>query len=144
MSKERAHSELIKKWADDINLRCFVKTHPGTKWGLIDDKLAPNWLPNNRYFLCPEEHVDVALHWLNGGEVQALKGNCIWDTVVTPNFLEEYTYRAKPTKEKRWIGVRKDGYTTCAHKSKELADGAVATWSTSTGEFQVIEIEVEV
>jgi hypothetical protein len=111
------HSELIKRWADDTSLVILVQTGEEGGWVVSGKQLQPNWFEQDKYFLVCREHVDVCLHWLNGGEVERFYDGHKqeWSLVTLEQlFYSDVDYRKKPKLEKVkvWVGIAK---TTSEH-----------------------------
>lgn len=153
MTKHK-HADMIKAKADNMELVVFVKNiNTGEWWEVFGD------LPFNQqqdFFLCLPQHKEACLHWLNGGEVEVKYQDEYWKPVcnndpvwrggyfMMRDFVE---YRIKPRKDKRWIGYCASRNQTFPHPqdSLELAENyAMSVYSYPIGDWQFIEIEVEV
>lgn len=156
------HYDMIVAKAANMDLVIFRKDYQNTPWcRLVDSELPLD--ESKEYFLCLPHHKDACLHWLNGGEVEAMHFEnqmpnsgvkfdsgfaCIEDCVESYPwkfnhiFMQNHEIRIKPRKEKRWIGVRaKDGATTVARNTvQEARTDTIGV----TGNWQFIEIEVDV
>jgi hypothetical protein len=66
------HRDKIVAWADDTNQIILYKKEPDNLWLKSYDQDLPSWHHQVEYFLVPEKHVEVALHWLNGGKIESL------------------------------------------------------------------------
>ncbi len=106
------HSELIKRWVDDTSLVILYKDLVYESWRESYEQNTPKWSVVAEYFLVPEKHIEVALHWLNGGEVQEMSYTGEWSTQEcgVPSFMSHLEYRIKPKTEKIkvWVGVCKN------------------------------------
>ena len=105
---EHKHATLIKQWADDTSLVVLGKDTGSWVKLLVD----PKWFIHKQYFIVCSKHVEVALHWLNGGDVERLfagheLGWCKLQ-IEGAEFYESCEYRIKPKfeKVKVWIGVK--------------------------------------
>lgn len=130
------HSEPINRWTDDTSLVVLYKSTHYRDWRKSSFQISPTWERDSEYFLVCEKHVEVALHWLNGAEVQLLQSCGSYHTYIkgrTPNFNKEYEYRIKPKLEKRWI--------TYNSKTREAYNSGPRMIPAKG--FQMIEIEVE-
>jgi hypothetical protein len=110
------HSELIKRWADDTSLVRLTKF--SGDWNVCKEHSRIPWWEDYQYFLVCEKHVDVALHWLNGGKIEYR--NCTtlpWGQVGcylqghTIDAHREYRIKPKLEKVKIWVGVIKYGFS---------------------------------
>ncbi|AUR99165.1 hypothetical protein NVP1263B_05 [Vibrio phage 1.263.B._10N.286.51.B1] len=146
------HYEMIMAKAANMDLVVFYKL-PCEEWWQPDSECES--LPDEveiDYFLCLPQHKDACLHWLNTGEVQGLVcGKWVdlyqedMDMSLPLSFrckLNEF--RIKPRKEKRWIGVYKNGATTDACLLRKEAENHPMITDVSVNDWQFIEIEVEV
>lgn len=157
MSKHK-HAEMIKAKADNMELVVFCEGNG--KWvECVCDFGQISWWEDKSYFLCLPQHNEngQCLHWLNGVtiEVKSKITNGRWSECVNHKIptwrngigwmRSDAEYRIKHKKEKRWIAVHKNGYTTSpAYKTKHECiichfDGHR---SNMVG-WQFIEIEVE-
>lgn len=164
MSKHK-HYEMIVAKAADTELVVFFKCDTG--WYFDDTSETIKFHSDTDYFLCLPQHKEYCLHWLNGGEVQDLY-NDEWTycaplskTINTDSenslkfshhhmFMnEEFNFRIKPKKVKRWIGVHsKSGAVTQGFcDTKKEIEGHVLRGACSPKakfcDWQFIEIEVE-
>ena len=129
------HSELIKRWADDTSLVRLVKLDSGEGF-LWSESLHQGadmlWLGDVEYFLVCEKHVEVALHWLNGGEVDvwSVVG---WGGISEPHFDLTCKYRVKPKieKVKVWVGIHKEdgGSIIMTNDYDNYFYGELYTWT---------------
>ena len=102
--KSHVHADLIKRWVDDTSLIILFNRNEG--WFKSHNQVLPKWLDYNKYFLVCEKHVEVALHWLNNGEIETSDGDD-WFTVKPVEthpcaevlFNEQHEYRIKPSTE---------------------------------------------
>jgi hypothetical protein len=103
------HAELIKQWVDNTCLVVLTITRDSKDWYKSSDQVNPLWTKDAEYFLVPEKHVEVALHFLNGGEVELMDSSGKWVDTIEPDFIEVYEYRIKPQLEtvKVWVGMRR-------------------------------------
>ena len=135
---EHKHSELIKRWADDTSLVILYKNQYGTTWKESQEQKNPHWFGGVEYFLVCEKHAEVALHWLNGGDVQSRLGCVSWATGENINtlgisesfFPEEFEMRIKPKfeKVKVWVGVGDNSLLAMNHP--EITEGFLnMTWT---------------
>lgn len=148
------YAEMIKAKADDMELVLFTKRGESSTWGELDNHGDVTFLYDFDYFLCLPQHKEACLHWLNGGELQAMDTNWInVFPVESYQWEEEHDFmcqdakiRIKPKKEKRWIAVNPDGYVLPIHADSKESIRAHASSDTSrlTLGVQFIEIEVEV
>jgi hypothetical protein len=115
---KHVHSELIKRWADNPRLIVLAQACTEGAWIVSTRQNTPTWLAQNNYFLVCERHVDVALHWLNGGEL-LLNAGGRWYTTSEPEFDSQCTYKIKPKLEKVkiWVGVTIGGGSIMAFDS---------------------------
>lgn len=150
------HAEMIEAKIYNMDLVVFFKPKD-REWLKLDTNYElPAFNENLEYFICHPNHADVCLHWLNGGEVQAVFNfawtdsllNARWST-AHPLMNEQEEVRIKPRKEKRWIGVcNRSGETTRAYLSEGdglyFAKAEVERKFGITKGWEFIEIEVEV
>lgn len=115
------HSELIKAWADDINLIILSKCQwEGAEWVLDGNQRGSVWYESQERFLTYKKHVDVCLAWLNGAEVEYKEEYKRWLDIedYDPQYpwtehdmfmSKEYNFRVKPAAKfksiKVWVGV---------------------------------------
>lgn len=102
------HYEMIVTKAANMDLVLFRKTPTGESW----EECRYDWMPTDlqdKYFLCLPRHKETCLHWLNGGEVFAQKGDINQRLQPIVNFgsglksywlNSDYIIRIKPRKEK--------------------------------------------
>ena len=151
------HADMIIAKAENRDLVVFCKQSDG--WVMCSQDGIISWSYDLEYLLCPPQHKEAYLHWLNGGEIQVLHngewkicgeygaGCQSWshDGFLMHNGCD---YRIRPRKEKRWIIAMKDGGSVCLcgkqlHVSMESAI-EFAEMHGSTSHLQFIEIEIEV
>ena len=156
------HAEMIKAKADNMELVVFERQNTATHEKEEYKPIQPDgnraiWFHEDAdYFLCLPQHKEVCLHYLTGGDV-LVKSNFVpsWETVTHGQswgagigwMREDAQYRIKPKKEKRWIGVFKDGSrfknTEFSYETvDELKDKCWAPFGFDNWQF--IEVEVEV
>ncbi|CAM0039504.1 hypothetical protein VPHK435_0005 [Vibrio phage K435] len=112
---KHVHYDKIVAKAANMELVVFCKgVNDGCEWHEV--KRFPNWQTNASYFLCPLQNKEACLHWLSGGAIEVKEGGH-WETCgpyagsdqywSVRGFLmnDEYEYRIKPKKEKRWIAT---------------------------------------
>lgn len=147
------HYEMIVAKAANMDLIIF-HSQDGKEWKQAHDTCLPIF-SSDHYFLCLPQHKDACLHWLNGGEVQYSLNNADWFNKDSFGINKEgmdfeyfnsdnHSMRIKPRKEKRWIGVYKNGATTDACLLKKEAENHPMITEVSAKDWQFIEIEVEV
>ena len=107
---EHKHAALIKRWADDTSLLALYKDRH-ENWCNDGQPNQPRWFSSHEYFLVCEKHVEVALHWLNGGELEFKYSPKKWLDVSELDHLDfqevqEYRIKPKLEKVKVWIGVK--------------------------------------
>lgn len=152
------HCDKIVAKVSDMNLVVFYKL-PNEEWWQSESESRT--LPDEddiEYFLCLPQHKDVCLPWLNGDKAQQspasdacwVSSACAIDVTWMPwtSFMkDDLKFRIKPKKEKRWIGVFRDGdllrNTELSYKTKEQVMGDAHAPRGFAG-WQFIEIEVEV
>ena len=66
----REHYEIQLAYIQDHETCSFIQQN--SSWQAI---AMPSWDPNIRYFICHARHAEIALHFLNLGEVQILHKN---------------------------------------------------------------------
>jgi hypothetical protein len=152
--------EMIVAKAANMSLVKFIKMDGNWEDAGLSDKFI-SFSEEYDYFLCLPKHEEACLHWLGGGEVQmAHKGEfynvssvslrCVdgWNDRCA--FMDDsFELRAKPKKEKRWIGVY-GNHVTEAHfetldKARAFINGCPSLYSKLVPDnWQFIEIEVEV
>lgn len=145
------HSAMIKAKADNMELVVLTNDCDGQPW-YESDEMPISESEFIEYFLCLPQHKEACLHWLNGGIVQVKNEQHIeWTNLCTYSealcWCEEVwmmnplnEYRAKPRKEKRWIGYnQKNNNTTCARQTK----AEIINEYDLCDQWQFIEIEVE-
>lgn len=149
--------EMIVAKAENMDLVVLLKNSQG--WSIKENQFDIQFHEMFEYFLCLPQHKEACLHWLNGGvslDVKNESGN--WSDYSLVNvgkpwskdrdfMREEYYFRIKPKKEKRWIGVFRDGdlikNTELSYRTKEQVVGdSHAPYGFD--DWQFIEIEVEV
>ena len=153
------NAEMIKAKVDNMELVVFYRLQNEEWWQPESDHAT---LPDDidfDYFLCLPQHKEACLHWLNGGSVQYRIALDVWTDAAdnesnaawTPDNLfvdDQVEFRIKPKKEKRVIGVNKDGRTTSHYaiddKGCYAVDEIRITGKGNPDEWQFIEIEVEV
>ena len=103
---EHKHAALIKRWADDTSLVVLYK-NVTLKWLEATEQESPHWFSGVEYFLVCDKNVEVALHWLSGGDVEINRLGQ-WKVVACPGFDITNKFRIKPKLEKVkvWIGVK--------------------------------------
>lgn len=154
MTKHK-HTEMIKAKADNMELVVFIKTKQG--WMVQDcnpDQL--NFSCGHNYFLCLPQHNEngQCLHWLNGGyvivrdypedereRVLLVSGRPNWHD-ASVFMCERAGIRIKPKKEKRYIGVKKDGYATKHFATPLEVKQFITRRGFIAGLYETIEIEV--
>ena len=123
-----AHAELIHKWAEDTSQ--VVLFNVSDHWEALLTA-APSWNPKNKYFLVCEEHVDMALHWLNGGQVEIMhpqEGTFM--RTNNPQFVAGYVYRKVLTAEQKaeigeledYISINRQVIKNLTARAKSLTD----------------------
>ncbi len=153
---KHVHSEIVKAKLDNMELIVFSYCNLDQLWSEdIPSQPGVDFIDssNTNYFLCLPQHKEVCLHWLNGGE--AVSSN----TDVRDGEIHAYngtwsrnhyfmsvvhTMRIKPKKERRWIGVYKNGATTDACLLRKEAENHPMITDFSANDWQFIEIEIEV
>lgn len=145
------HAEMIKTKADNMELVVFINNYDKWMLGDLKNLVDLDMIPA---FLCLPQHKEVCLHWLNGGDVQFKpkltnlwimldeKSNSKW-TKDSGWTMDNFQFRIKPKKEKRWIGVHKSGATTGALLIKKEVEHSPFV-EQSPDNWQFIEIEIEV
>ncbi len=166
---KHAYAELFTAKLNDVSLVLFEKHEEWKEWReATKSDLVFAVGVNFDYFLCIPQHKEACLHWLNGGDVQAVHFENqmpdsgvmldsdfvdLEDDVFTYSwkdnhiFMQEHEITIKPKKEKRWIGYCASRNQTIPHPqdSGQLAmDYAALHYSYHVNEWQFIEIEVEV
>lgn len=149
------HYDMICAKAANMDLVKFYKTEEGM-WNFTDlYQKTTQFREDKEYFLCLPKSKETCLHWLNGADVEYKTQLTPW-TSYSPErqwsngsvfMQDDYDFRIKPRKEKRWIGVNIDKNQTTGLFSSaiECEDNL-----NSIGEiydnhpWQFIEIEVEV
>lgn len=157
--------EMIMAKAVNMDLVVFCKDKSEGAW--VETHFE-NML-HNETFLCLPQHGDFCLHWLNGGELQLMEHKCkvndaTWeDFTIVPELQPWYSsilfmsschsFKIKPKKEKRWIGVFIDKLTLSGKaimRTTELSYESIEELKRDShapdgfGGWQFIEIEVEV
>lgn len=150
------HYEMIVAQAENTTLVKFVKLP--NQWVTTTTN---EWNLASEYFLClPQHNKDgQCLHWLNGGDVQdffdgewtecaPLSKTINTDSENSLKFSihhmfmnEEFHFRIKPKKEKRWIAVLPNGRVSGWHD--EDPEKLKQEYNEDAG-WQIIPIEVEV
>lgn len=151
------YAELFTAKLNDMDLVLFERHRDWGKWALAGDSGGYFMVSNNfEYFLCLPQHKDACLHWLNGGKSQVeytQASYLYWCDIDSDesNWSEGHIFmdknlniRIKPKKEKRWIGVYKNGATTDACLLRKEAENHPMITDVSVNDWQFIEIEVEV
>jgi hypothetical protein len=110
------HAEIATRWLNDTSL-VILSRLSCSKWKVDFTQNTPEWYANTEYFLVPECHIEVALAWLNGEEIERLcdsefnAEDDYWNdytpSIKHARFEEYYVYRIKPkTKQvKVWVGM---------------------------------------
>ncbi|AUR92482.1 hypothetical protein NVP1173O_06 [Vibrio phage 1.173.O._10N.261.55.A11] len=148
------HYDMIVAKANNFELIQFIKI--GDDWEIVGshDNKVVSFASHYEYFLCLPQHKEACLHWLNGGDIQVSGDGLKWESYdLSPEHPKypmtdftgfEFQFRIKPKKEKRWIGVYKNGATTDACLLKKEAKNHPMITDASVNDWQFIEIEVEV
>lgn len=145
---KHVHAELIKRWADDTSLVILSKLDD-LDWARACNQVVPPWCYDVEYFLVCKRHVDIALHWLNGGSTEYLDCNGDWrdlkdfsgdnPTVFSP--IHNYRAKAKTEKVKVWVGaLKQDGvrsFIVWPEDPKGVCWVGDYTWS-------IVEVEKEI
>lgn len=156
MSNKHKHCDKIVAKSENKHLVQFIKMDGEWEDAGLSDKFI-SFSEEYDYFLCLPQHNEngQCLHWLNGGEVQmAHKGEfynvssvslrCVdgWNDRCA--FMDDsFELRAKPKKEKRWIGIGRNGFAT-AHYAEADRCLLEETIRNLCPDAVVCEIEVEV
>lgn len=120
-------AELFTAKLNDMDLVLFEKHKGWCKWSTAHESDRYFMVSDNfEYFLCLPQHKEVCLHWLNGGDVQAIHfENQMPDSGVMFDsdfvdledevstypwkdnhiFMQDHEIKIKPKKEKRWIAT---------------------------------------
>lgn len=163
---EHKNYDMICAKAENMDLVIFARTRNSEfPWVESNFQILASYF-DNEYFLCLPQHKEACLHWLNGGDVLVIRfdnpmpgSGVMLDSVevdldedvnsypwkLNHVFMDKaQTISIKPRKEKRWIAVKCNGSCVIPkhYESKETAERAAA--SLMAGEFQLIEIEVEI
>lgn len=144
------HYDMIVAKAADTRLITFIKVGTGWRESVTGSTgEMPKFKSDNDYFICMPKHKETCSHWLKGGRIEA---SLLGDFKEIPNDYEwslssifmsnDCKIRIKPRKEKRWIGVYKNGATTDTHLLEREARAHPSV--TEDGNWQFIEIEIEV
>ncbi len=139
------HSELIKRWADNTSLVVLIESGNG-EWIVDAHQKHPNWLVLSEYFLACKKHVDVALHWLNCGEVEVCRNRIEgWRLAIKPTFREDAAYRIKKKEliipwgcmDEKWqyATVDKDGTIVLWVEEPYMIKNHCNQWENDTGNF---------
>ena len=149
MSKHK-HYEMIVAKAENMDLVRLFFNGMSKKWEIPENQDLM-FCESVDYFLCAEHNAKATLHLLNGGKVQFMhNNNGAWldsvknsdDMQWSPNLdlmSEDYKFRIKPRKEKRWV--------VCSPVDGDVCDQLFTSKPdiNAFGEScQVVEIEVEV
>lgn len=155
-------SKILKAYADNKDL-CILTLDAG-KWIHTSPKAIFDY-PFSEFFACLPKHKNECLHWLNGGEVEIMEHKF----KVHDAFFADYTidkelqpwneslewmsschsFRIKPKKVKRWIGVYGIFSTPMLFDSRDDCEEYVKSRATSgtlpesLSAVQYIEIEVD-
>jgi hypothetical protein len=161
MTNKHPHAEMIKAKAYNMDLVVFKKNYEEI-WVELSDQSEIRIKRNLEYFVCLPQYKKECLHWLNGGEIQWSDHRFDWtdkdkyegDKFSYGNgFMDSTTsFRIKPRKEKRWIGVFKETMisgsiyyknTECSYSTIEELKSDVCAPNGFEG-WQFIQIEIEV
>lgn len=150
------HAEMIKAKADNMELVVFIQVN--NKWQEYEGFGFPAFSRDN-YFACLPQHKEACLHWLNGGDVEE-KGFCADDKYFDdpfkgePNPFKWYNYhvfmddglviRIKPKNEKRYIGVKDNGYSTKHFATQEEVKQYIKRRGFIADLYKITTIEIEV
>ena len=140
------HSELINKWRLDTSLVVLYKSTHYRDWRKSSFQISPTWELDSEYFLVCEKHVEVALHWLNGGEVEICADGSVWKTLnkqtsgYNAEFYKPWEYRIKPKLEKVkvWIGIHEGDVIASTSSVAMRCDTGIYTWSEHLADKEVI------
>lgn len=149
------HYDMIVAKAENMSLVRFTKLDDG-KWVVQADVVqnSTQFCERSEYFLCLPQHNESGqcLHWLNGGAIE-VKVHGYWKACgphagssqrwSADGFLmnDNYEYRIKPKKEKRWIVA---GYNSLHTMMYFSSYESAAKYKTNGVDAQIIEIEIEV
>ncbi len=157
------HYDMIVAKAENMDLVVSIKL--GDKWEVISghENQIVNFGSHYDYFLCLPQHKEACLYWLNGGGVQDnFEGewsdcpslsqtkntdseNSLVFSVHHMFMNEEFQFRIKPKKEKRWVLECNGTFVTTRIFTSE---GAAKLWieefDRADEGIAVIEIEIEV
>jgi hypothetical protein len=151
------NAEMIKTKVDQMDLVLFRFRDSDGLWAVSNlNSLVIDEGCN--FFLCLPQHKEACLHWLNGGESEhggefgqwnSCEGwNKKWFSTTCGFMRSSHQTRIKPKKEKRVIGVHRDGRTTSHYAIDDEGCYAVdeirITGKGNPDEWLFIEIEVEV
>jgi len=145
------HAEMIKAKADNMELVVFAKSPTSSRWCKTSPESLPLFNEFKEYFLCHPKHERECFHWLNRGSSQ-FKDDSMrdWDTVGqrrawnkhSPFMSEDFDFRIKPRKEKRWIVVKNE--TLLSNRLFESESEAAVVCGRESNGAQFIQIEVEI
>lgn len=129
------HADVATKWLNDTSLVILYKDG---KWEKLFNQDYPMWMGDLKYFLVCEKHVEVALYWLNGGDIQ-LKSSCQkWlgtsaDRGNFPIYFDpDIEYRIKPKTEILfvWLGFAPNtSIITLQDESHKALYPEITTWT---------------
>lgn len=71
---QHRHAEMIKAKADNMELVVFINNYGQWEFGDLNNLVDLDALPA---FLCLPQYKETCLHWLSGGDIQALDSNWI-------------------------------------------------------------------
>lgn len=149
---KHVHYDKIVVKVENMELVVFLKNNQG--WSEKENRSDIQFHEQFDYFLCLPQQKEVCLHWLNGGDVEYTQDyKSQWFTFTGDSdrewseaslWMSYENTRIKPKKEKRWIGVHKNGATTDACLLRKEAENHPMITDFSANDWQLIEIEIEV
>jgi hypothetical protein len=150
MTNKHPHAEMIKAKAYNMDLVVFERMAYGGDWSkMIGRGFISSFHPENDYFTCLPQHKEACLHWLNGGDAQAM--NYGWVDISTARshpwkdthcfMRDDIKIRIKPLKEKRWVVVH-DG--RLVGKLFKFDSDIRESYGAEYHDLQVFQIEIEV
>jgi hypothetical protein len=116
--KKHKHCDIATKWFNNTNLIILSKSE-GEDWEIDLVYGSPEWNIDVEYILVPEIHTQIALYWLNGGDIEMLvdfpDSTSSWMDTISSNgnvgrleFHVDFEFRkkAKVRNVRVWIGTQ--------------------------------------
>tara|TARA_R110002012_G_scaffold276277_1_gene463222 strand:+ start:52 stop:525 length:474 start_codon:yes stop_codon:yes gene_type:complete len=156
---KHVNAEMIKAVADNIDLVIFFNDIEDCEWRECSFEMLINSDWPTEHFLCLPQHNESGqcLHWLNGGSLHHRKvkqklsdssfcpvwsrGESIEWSNDSPFMSDEFEFRIKPKKEKRWIAYDK-GQKRVGILTFDSEQAIKSHYGDEADSFHEIEVEV--